>query len=46
MFIRAVGGGGGGASILMDKTRQYFIWGLIPPGTSMDGNEKATVSRG
>ena len=45
MFIRAVGGGGG-SSILMDKTRQYFIWGLIPPGTSMDGNEKATVSRG
>lgn len=36
----------GGSLILMDKSRQYFIRGLIPPGTSIDGNEKATISKG
>ena len=44
MFIGAVGGGG--SLILMEKSRQYFIRGLIPHGTSIDGNEKATISKG
>lgn len=44
MFIGAVEGGG--VVDINGQSRQYFIRGLIPPGTSIDGNEKATISKG
>ena len=46
MFIGAVGGGGGGVVDINGQDKTIYIWGLIPPGTSMVGNEKATISRG